>query len=208
LDRTDRIELAISTLLKLGLAGGIVVGLLTGQHSAAFLALIGLVAALFPAMLERRMHLILPAEIDLTVTLFVYLSIFLGSARDLYDRIWWWDLFVHANSGLLVGLLGFIWAFLLFYFNRVRARPGFVLLFAVALAMLVGSVWEILEYALDQLLGWNMQRSGLVDTMWDLIADLVGALTAAVIGSIYLRTFRHGIIQRVLTRILRADRLA
>jgi hypothetical protein len=40
---------------------------------------------------------------------------------------------------------------------------------------------------MDQFFGLNMQKSGLVDTMWDLIVDAVGAGIIAVMGFGYLK---------------------
>ena len=40
---------------------------------------------------------------------------------------------------------------------------------------------------MDQIFGLNMQKSGLHDTMSDLIVDSIGALIGAVAGYIYLK---------------------
>ena len=67
-------------------------------------------------------------------------------------------------------------------------QPAFVALFAFAFAVTVGALWEILEFAADQLFGANMQKpmlgdpSGLTDTMWDLIVDALGAAAVSVFG--------------------------
>ena len=50
----------------------------------------------------------------------------------------------------------------------------------------MGALWEILEFAIDQTFGTTMQKSGLVDTMWDLIVDGLGALTISILGYGYL----------------------
>lgn len=67
-------------------------------------------------------------------------------------------------------------------------RPRFVALFAFMFAVGMGALWEIFEFAMDQLFGMNMQKSGLIDTMWDLIVDTAGALVIALLGWVYLRT--------------------
>jgi hypothetical protein len=54
-------------------------------------------------------------------------------------------------------------------------------------AVAVGVTWEIFEFAADQLFGLNMQKSGLLDTMWDLIFDCIGASIAALAGFLYLK---------------------
>jgi hypothetical protein len=64
-------------------------------------------------------------------------------------------------------------------------------------------LWEIFEFAGDQLFGMNMQKEGLTDTMWDLIVDTLGAFVAAVFGYFYLtphtaRTPLDPVLERVM----------
>jgi hypothetical protein len=47
-------------------------------------------------------------------------------------------------------------------------------------------LWEILEFAVDQLLNTNMQPSA-TDTMLDLIVGLIGALVSALSGYRYVQ---------------------
>ena len=44
----------------------------------------------------------------------------------------------------------------------------------------------VLRIFLDQFFGMNMQKSGLGDTMWDLMVDCLGALTGSLAGFFYL----------------------
>jgi hypothetical protein len=67
-------------------------------------------------------------------------------------------------------------------------KPSFVALFAFMFALGMGAIWEIMEFAIDQTFGTTMQKSGLVDTMWDLIVDGLGALTISILGYGYLST--------------------
>jgi len=46
----------------------------------------------------------------------------------------------------------------------------------------IGALWEVFEFGMDQIFGMNMQKSGLVDTMGDLIVDAIGAGLAAMSG--------------------------
>jgi len=59
----------------------------------------------------------------------------------------------------------------------------FFFFFAVA----IGAVWEIFEFSRDQIFGFIMQKSGLIDTMWDLIVDSAGALIASISGYFYIK---------------------
>jgi hypothetical protein len=53
--------------------------------------------------------------------------------------------------------------------------------------MTVSVLWEILEFAVDQLLHTNMQPSA-SDTMWDLIVGFAGAFISALSGYNYVRS--------------------
>ena len=97
---------------------------------------------------------------------------FLGEVRSWYERIWWWDIALHTSSGLLLGLVGFLLVYVLTENERIdlHMRPRFVALFAFLFAVAVGALWEIFEFAMDRMLGANMQKpmlddpSGLTDT--------------------------------------------
>ena len=39
---------------------------------------------------------------------------------------------------------------------------------------------------MDRMFGMNMPKSGLADTMWDLIIDCAGAIAGAAAGYVYL----------------------
>jgi hypothetical protein len=52
--------------------------------------------------------------------------------------------------------------------------------------MTVGLLWEVFEFAMDSLFSLNMQKSGLVDTMGDLMVNMVGGALAAGAGVLYL----------------------
>ena len=97
--------------------------------------------------------------------------------------------------------MGFVWAYTLFYTHKIQAQAWFIVAFSISLAMAVGGTWEIFEYSLDHIFGFNMQRSGLDDTMQDLIVDLAGSLVVGALGYLYLKTHRDGLIRRVLLHV-------
>jgi hypothetical protein len=72
--------------------------------------------------------------------------------------------------------------------------------------MTFGAVWEIFEFAMDSNFGLNMQKSGLVDTMWDLIVDAGGAATGALAGFFYLKGRAIWGLTDLLTQFVRQNR--
>ena len=60
-------------------------------------------------------------------------------------------------------------------------------MYAFSLAVTIGTIWEIFEFTMDQLFGLTMQKSGLVDTMWDLMVDCAGAFLGAISGFFWMK---------------------
>ena len=56
---------------------------------------------------------------------------------------------------------------------------------------------------MDHTNGKNMQKSGLHDTMWDLIVDTAGAATMAILGYGYLQTLESdSFLERWIDRFI------
>ncbi len=152
-----------------------------------------------PLLLEKKLRVFIPPEVILLSITFVFASLFLGEVRGYYERYWWWDIALHAGSGFLLGIIGFLLMHLLNETEEigVHMKPGFVAFFAFLFAVGIGALWEIFEFGMDSFFAMNMQKemfgdpSGLTDTMWDLIVDTLGALIITVLGYGYLKTARN-----------------
>jgi hypothetical protein len=167
---------------------GIALAIWQAQWSAALIT--GGVAGvtLLPLVLGRRFRVFIPPEFEALAVFFIFSSLFLGEVRGFYSRYWWWDTALHTISGFLLGILGFLLVHVLNEKEDIdlHMKPGFVALFAFMFAVGLGAIWEIFEFAMDGFFGMNMQKSGLTDTMWDLIVDAVGALIISVLGFGYI----------------------
>ena len=159
-----------------------------GRLSMTFVALATLALSVAPVVLAKRLDITLPIPFVAAVTLFVVASIFRGEAFDFYERVWWWDIALHGSSAIGFGLVGFIFVLMMFEGDRFAAPPGAMCLMAFGLAVTVGACWEIFEFLMDHWFGLNMQKSGLQDTMEDLIVDVIGSAFATWLGYVYLRS--------------------
>ncbi|HEY6919175.1 MAG TPA: hypothetical protein VI412_07925 [Tabrizicola sp.] len=172
--------------IRLLLAADAVIAVWRGVLPAVFITLVALGLTFLPGLLASRVGLRLPPSFLAAIALFVLATLYLGEVQDFYDRFWWWDLALHFGSAMGFGILGFLLVFMLFQGDRYAAPPWAVGALSFCLAMTVGVVWEIFEYAMDTLFGFNMMKSGLPDTMGDLIVDAVGAALAALAGVVFL----------------------
>lgn len=179
----------ITLALQIILLAGLVLSAVQQQWMNMVLTAVVIALTALPAAMERQFKVTIPPEFELLAILFIFASIFLGEVREYYVRFWWWDALLHTGSGLLLGLVAFLLVYVLNQIDRIdlHLKPGFIALFSFAFAMAVGSVWEIVEFGMDSVFGLNMQKSGLQDTMWDLIVDAIGALVFATTGYFYVR---------------------
>jgi len=172
--------------IRLLLAVEALVAALREVWPAVFVTSAALALTFLPGQLANRVGLRLPPSFLAAIALFIMATLYLGEVQDFYDRFWWWDLALHFGSAMGFGILGFLLVFMLFQGDRYAAPPWAVGALSFCLAMTVGVLWEIFEYAMDTFFGFNMMKSGLPDTMGDLIVDAIGAALAALAGVVYL----------------------
>ena len=145
---------------------------------------------LLPAIIQRSSKVYLPVEFHFVPIAYIFAALFIGDMHGYYTYFWWWDVVLHTMSGALLGIAGFVLIYVLNTEKKIfnRLRPGFMALFSFAFAVAIGAIWEIFEFTMDTNFGFNLQRTGLHDTMWDLIVDVAGALFIAIIGFFYVRS--------------------
>lgn len=138
----------------------------------------------------RLIKIKLTNVIDVMIQSFIFLCLFLGKMYNIYAVFPWWDSFLHFISGIIVGFAGILTIKILLSEQTycdltplVKALSAF--LFAVASSAL----WEIWEFAGDQLFGFDSQLNSLIDTMTDMYVCTLGGL---IISLIIYRFYKKG----------------
>lgn len=115
-----------------------------------------------------------PTFLAWIAALFVFLAVGLESVMDLYNVLSWWDLMLHASSGLMVSGILFI---VLVKWGGAKLHPaGFVTIMVIA-AFGIAGFWEIIEFVYDLITGSDTQcvaETGVADTMEDMLISLAG----------------------------------
>jgi len=184
--RSISVSAALSWLMKLLMIGLIPYEIYHEQYLFVAGTAVAVAVSLVPSIIERNYRVTLPFELDLLITLSLFLHTFMGEGLEFYKKYALWDKALHLYGGSVVAILGFLIAYTLHYTKKVRLSIPLIGLFTVTFALAVGALWEIGEFAIDGAFGRNTQ-DGLADTMWDLIDDLIGGTFAAVLGMIYVR---------------------
>ena len=188
----------LARAIWLTLAGAILWALVQWQLELAFVAAATLVLSLAPVFVARWADIHVPPSFIAAVAFFVGATLFLGEVFDFYERFWWWDIAMHGTSAIAFGLIGFVLVFMMFQGDRFAAPPLPLAFLAFCFAIFMGTAWEVFEFGMDELFGLNMQKSGLRDTMGDLIVNMLGALIGAGTGYGYLRGRARGGLSGVI----------
>lgn len=189
-DVKSRSESALAFLMLfiyVAILGAFTFSLIEQAWLGVFVSCVAFLVIWVTRFLGERYDFDVPLAIEFLLTLFLYASLILGEVHGYYTRFWWWDVVLHTGSGIALGFIGFLILYALHRRGRMRASAFLIAVFSFCFALALGATWEIFEFGADQLLGANMQKSGLVDTMWDLIVDAVGSFIAAFAGYMYLK---------------------
>lgn len=158
------------------------------------------IALTFVPWLLNLMHIHINVLTEFLFPTVVFMSVYLGSGFRYYDLYSWWDRSVHFLSGIL---------FFSFGISLTEKTPNVglagMLLFSFALSLASHVVWEVCEYLVDSIFHtdhqhWQkhscvvnhqpekaIQPPGLVDTMNDTIACIIGTLAACAGWWIFMR---------------------
>ncbi len=161
-----------------------------GDYETALATLVVIILMTIPSFLKDRHLLSLPFILDFAIVLFIFLTVFLGAIGKFYEEVPFWDKFLHFQSGLLLGASGYIVVYLLNAHKKftIDVSPGFLTMFSVTFSLAIGVLWEIFEFSGDAYYGSHWQ-GGNTDTMWDLIANGIGAIIISTVG--YFWMYRH-----------------
>ncbi len=189
-----------------GLLAAALVAMFLGQWSLTFVATLTLLVSLAPSVLSDRYHVNLPWPFFTGIVLFIFATLFLGEVLDFYNRYWWWDVLLHGLSAVGFGLVGFVFIFALFEGDRYAAPAWAITFISLSFAISIGALWEIFEFLMDQAFSLNMQKSGLQDTMQDLIVDTIGASVGAMAGYGFLRGRNKSGLPGMIAEFVRSNR--
>lgn len=135
-----------------------------------------IVSTLILGILNKKVNKLLDNSIYINLVIFIMVSSLLGSCFKFYS-INHYDDFLHLYSGVLSCNIAYL---IIRYFNNEEnikmVNKVFVIIFLFMFTMGVASLWEIMEFSLDNILGTHTQIGGLEDTMIDMIDALIGAI--------------------------------
>ena len=185
--------------------------LITHNYESFAICILTLVLFLLPALVEEYMDLTIPPLFQTIIFLFIFSAEILGEVNSYYVKIPGWDTMLHTMNGFLCAAIGFSLIYLL---NRgsknVNLSPFYLTLVAFCFSMTIGvtfssvnldpqnsgiaiRVKDIVDTVIHTVSGETITVNGgyldigILDTMKDLLVNLIGAVVFSVIGYITLK---------------------
>lgn len=169
--QTDEEQLKLmSRFMQAGMFAICLAGVVTDNLTWLPAAIISLFISEVPSILARDLKLVLPVQFNFLIVFALFLHV-VGGFYGFYDDIPWWDHVTHATSASLVAALGLVFVVSIdWYVESIYLPRPFLAFFIVMFTMAFGVLWELMEFATDQLTGSLLQYS-LDDSMLDLMFD-------------------------------------
>ena len=200
----DRAQYAVLWALRVAMVVAMIWSAAWGDRENVGISLVALLSTFAPALFERRAKLWLPIEFHVVIVLFLFSTLILGEVGNAYIKFWWWDMVLHASSGVVIGFVGFLILYVPYIGGRLKMSFGMIAFFSFCMGLAFGALWEMYEFGSDLLLHTHMQH-GNADTMHDLVTDALGALVMAIAGYQFLKHQRQGVLHRLLQNFVRLN---
>jgi hypothetical protein len=147
-------------LLRLSVILVIIDQLRTKDYENIFLCILTLILFLVPSFIEKRVHIDIPDTLETIILLFIFSAEILGEINAYYLIFPYWDTILHTFNGFLAAAIGLSLIDILNKNDKfaISLSPVFVALVAFCFSMTIGVIWEMFEFAMDNFLGFDMQK--------------------------------------------------
>ena len=193
METKEKIEMVASYFFQFLILVYTILSFFQGQYFTFIAGVVSLFLTLIPFMIKKKFYITLPWILNFFIVFALYLNM-AGIYFQWYHQYSpFYDKFGHFFGSVTVALLSFAYVAIIERYSKIKLGRFNSFIFIILFTMTLGSLWEIGEFATDQLLGTENQH-GLVDTMYDLIFDLIGGILIATLSYLNFEVMKKKII--------------
>ncbi len=196
--QSGKVRFIIINFMRLILLATFIGGIYYQRNLVLTVSIIAFIFTFLPQLFERFFNIKLPAELEVLMIFFIYGLLYFGKIKGFYSEFWLVDILVNLLSASVLGFVGLTIMYSLYKDNKLNASPFFVAFFAFLFAVAIGSLAEVVEFTLDNLLGFNLQKS-VVETMKDMIVNLAGAFIVSSLGYKHMKEGKSILISKYVS---------
>lgn len=149
------------------------------NYESAFLSILTLLLLFVPSFVQVTFRIELPTVLEIVILLFIFAAQILGEISGFYVIFSFWDTMLHTLNGFLAAAIGFSLVDILNKSEKLvfNLSPFFAVMVAFCFSMTIGAVWEIFEFSMDQIAGFDMQKDTVVQWISSVHLDPTGGNT-------------------------------
>lgn len=170
--RPKPVVLAVYVLLRLIVAGVLVLSLLRRDYESAFTCVLVLILYMLPQFVQRNFHVALPTATEIIILLFIFAAEILGELGSYFVQYTHWDTMLHTTTGFLAAAFGYSMVdFLNRHTEKISLSPLFMALVSFCFSVTLAALWELFEFAVDQLARSDMQKDTVIHSFSSVLLD-------------------------------------
>lgn len=156
------------------------------NYENVFLCILVLALFLVPSFLQVELKIELPTVLEIIILLFIFAAEILGEIGEYYIIFPNWDTILHTMNGFLMAAIGFSLVDILNRDERIKFNlsPVFMAIVAFCFSMTVGVLWEFFEFAMDRVVGFDMQKDTIIHSFSSVMLDPNGGNKAIMLKDI------------------------
>ena len=164
---------AVYCIVRLIVIVSLAAALLRRDFESAFTCVLVLVLFMIPLFLERSLAIKLPTTLEIIILLFIFAAEILGELQCYFIQYPNWDTMLHTTSGFLCAAVGFSLIDILNRDSKIKfsLSPVYVAVVAFCFSMTIGVLWEFFEFGADRMLGLDMQKDTVVQSITSVSLD-------------------------------------
>ena len=154
--REHKVTFAVYVVLRLVVLLVLLFSVFSKQYENVFICTLTLVLFLVPAFFQKNFRIQLPSTLEIIILLFPL-----------------WDTVLHTVNGFLCAAIGFSLVDLLCKNKTAKfsLSPLYMAIVAFCFSMTIGVLWEMFEFGADMLLGTDMQKDFVVNSIRSVALD-------------------------------------
>lgn len=184
--REHRSSFLVYTILRILVIIVLCVQVYERNFESVFLSVLTLLMLLIPSFVQVTFRIELPTVLESVVLLFIFAAQILGEINGFYVKFPLWDTMLHTLNGFLAAAIGFSLVDVLNKSEKLifKLSPFFAVMVSFCFSMTIGVVWEIFEFGMDQIGGFDMQKDVVVNWISSVHLDPTGGNTPTAIRDI------------------------
>lgn len=171
--KQNKAVFAVYITLRAIVLAALILSIVRLDWESAFICVLVLALFTVPTIIQRSFSVEFPTLLQIIILLFIFAAEILGELSAYYIQYKHWDTILHTTWGFLCAAVGFSLVDLLNSNEKIKFQlsPFYLALFAFCFSMTIGVFWEFFELCADKLLGLDMQKDTIINSLRSVTLD-------------------------------------